>query len=84
MEEAGTSVPNTTAPGFPLTAERQGSTCYVWSCCVSFLNMSPFKIQKYYLYRKENTLRKHTSSLNQVFLTVHILEPACVPQHSCE
>lgn len=84
MEEAGASVPNIIASGFPLTAERQGSICYVQSHCLSSLNMSPFKIQKCFLYIKENTLRKHTSSLNQLFLTVHTLDPACVPPHSCE
>lgn len=84
VEEAGGNVPNTVAPGFPLVAERQGGMCYLWSHCVSSLSMSPFKTQKCFLYMKENTLRKHTSSLNQVFLTVHILDPVCVPQHSCE
>lgn len=81
MEGAGASVPNIIAPGFPLAVERQGSMRYVQSCCVS-LNMSLFKIQKCFLYIKENTFRKHTSSLNQLFLTVHILDPACAPPHS--
>lgn len=48
---------NTISPDIPL-AGRQGKMCYIWSCCVSSLNMSPFKIQKCFLYIRENTLKK--------------------------
>lgn len=83
VEEAGASLLHTITPGFLLTTKKVEKHMLGMQLLCIF-SMSPFKIQKCFLYLKENTLRKHTSSMNQVFLTVHILDPAGVPQHSCK